>query len=368
MAIRTVVKDGKTFYEAYVNGFDSRGLRVQRKRKWIESRRKAETIEFELKRELAILKEQRVSYRWHEWFRICMDQMKHVCKPSTIFNYEGTVKKWAHPHWRDLEIASITKTHVYEVVFEKSHGLVTPNARKHLLKMVKRIFQMAVDEGALDRNPCAGMSVKIPDLEQKVFTNAEVEIFLREAKSVNHRFYNIWVVALMTGMRSGEMFALRWTDIDFETKLISISRQWTSKNGFGPTKTRLNRMVPISDDLLRFLKGIKLQQGGDSEFVLPRLREWEQGEQARVTRDFCEAIGITQVKFHDLRATFITNLLSRGESLARVMAMVGHNELKTTNGYLRRAGVEVQGGTEKLGYGLPREISGQVLSIVKRLE
>ncbi len=46
--------------------------------------------------------------------------------------------------------------------------------------------------------------------------------------------------------------------------------------------------------------------------------------------------------------------------------MVGHSELKTTNGYLRKAGIEVLGGTDKLGYKLPRERVGNVLSLVTK--
>src|SRR5690606_10977542 len=141
-------------------------------------------------------------------------------------------------------------------------------------------------------------------------------------------------------------------------KKISVSKQWTSKTGFIPTKTRRNRIVPIAPDLLIFLREWRLRCDPEREFVLPHLEEWKHGEQARITRDFCLSIGITPVKFHDLRATFITNLLSRGESLARVMAMVGHTELKTTNAYLRKAGVDVLGGTDKLGYGLAKENEG----------
>jgi len=99
--------------------------------------------------------------------------------------------------------------------------------------------------------------------------------------------------------------------------------------------------------------------------VLPILREWEQGLQAMVTRDFCSVIGIKEIKFHDLRATFITNLLARGESLARVMSIVGHTQLKTTNGYLRKAGVEVKGGTDKLGYGIPSVEEANILQFTK---
>ncbi len=202
----------------------------------------------------------------------------------------------------------------------------------------------------------------MPEIEQKVLTAAEVNILLQEAKKHDHKFYDIWVMALLTGMRSGELYALKWTDIDFEARIIHVSKQWTSKNGYGPTKSRKTRVVPISDSLLSFLKELKLKRD-DQEFILPHHAEWQSGEQAKVIGGFCSAIGITPVKFHDLRATFITNLLAQGESLARVMSMVGHTELKTTNGYLRRAGVDVKGGTEQLGYSVPISVPGQVIQL-----
>jgi len=368
MAVRTYIDDGKKLYEVYVNGFDSRGERVQRKRKGIETLRKAETIEFELMRELAKLKEEKVPLRWAEWFDECMKRMRLEMMPSTIAGYETQIKKWIHPHWANLEIRTITKSDVYDVIFNKCEGFRTQYTRRNVLKMVKRIFQMAVEEGMLDRNPSSGVSVRVSEVAQKVLTVTEVEIFLREASKSYHRFYPVWAMALMTGMRSGELFALKWTDVEFENRKISVSKAWSSKIGITSTKTRRTRIVPMSDDLLSFLKERKLKCGADSEFVLPRLNEWEHGEQARVTREFCEGIGITPIKFHDLRATFITSLLARGESLARVMSMVGHSELKTTNGYLRKAGVDVQGGTDKLGYKLPQESEATILSIVGRIK
>ncbi len=365
MAITKYFEDEKTFYEVYVNGFDARGLRVQRRKRKIETLRKAEVIEFELKRELAKLKEEAVPYRWSEWFEECLKRMKLTQRPSTVIGYDKQLRKWASPRWNHLELSKISRMEIYTTIYEELDVNLSPFTRRTILKMARRVFQMAVEEGLLDRNPCTGIQVKVPEVEQKVLTNAEVEIFLREAKRNHHRFYPMWALALMTGMRSGELFALLWTDLDLDARTISVSKQWTSKNGFGPTKTQKNRVVPISDDLAKFLKEMKLKRGAESESVLPRFPEWEHGEQARITREFCEAIGITSVKFHDLRATFITNLLARGESLARVMSMIGHTQLKTTNGYLRKAGVEVQGATERLGYKLPDDREGVVLSFSK---
>lgn len=364
MAIKTYIENGKKFYEIYVNGFDSRGIRVQRRKKGLDTLRKAEMAEFELKRELAKLKEEAVPFRWSEWLSECLKRMKLVHRPSTVINYTAQMGKWINPHWDNLDLHKITKQKVYDTIFTDIDSKISPWTRKTILKMVRRIFEMAVEEGILDRNPCAGIRVNVPEVDQKVLTKTEVGIFLQEAKLTDHRFYPIWAMALMTGMRSGELFALKWTDIDFDGKTISVSKQWTNKNGFGPTKTQRSRVVPISNALLKFLKELKIKSGNQSEFVLPQMPEWENGEQARITREFCAAIGITPVKFHDLRATFITNLLARGESLARVMAIVGHSQIKTTNGYLRKAGVDVQGATEKLGYDLPDEVVGaKVLSL-----
>jgi integrase len=366
MAIRSYTENNKQFYEVYVHGADSKGKRHQRKRSGIESMAKAKHIEFELKRELAFLKEQKVPYRWSEWVAICLRRMRITSQNSTIISYQATLKKYVDPYWKDLDLSEINRDKIFKVAFESVDPKLSAGSRKNIVKFIKRILQMAVEEGCLDRNPCLGITVRIPETVQKVLTNTEAEKFLQEAKDLNHRFYPIWVVALMTGMRSGELYALKWSDMDMDARIISVTKQWTSKDGLGPTKTRLNRVVPINDELLSFLKEWKLKSDPSREFVLPHLHEWTHGDQAKVIRDFCVGIGVTEIKFHDLRATFITNLLARGESLARVMSIVGHSELKTTNGYLRKAGVDVQGGTDKLGYKLPNQSAAKVLSIVGR--
>ena len=363
MAIRSYFENGKKLFEVYVNGFDSRGIRFQKRKSKIETLKRAENIEFELMRELAKKREEKVPFRWEEWFDECMKRMKLELMPSTIAGYETQLRKWIHPHWTGKDLDTITKSEVYDLIFEKCEGFKTQYTRRNILKMVKRIFQMAVEDGILVRNPCVGINVRVAEVQQKVLTNTEVETFLSHAESANHRFYPVWAMALMTGMRSGELYALTWNDVDLDARTIQVSKAWNSKCGITPTKTRRSRVVPISDELLSFLKEMKLEAKPDDPNVLPRLAEWEHGEQARVTREFCEGVGITSVKFHDLRATFITNLLARGVPLAVVMSMVGHSELKTTNGYLRKAGVDVQGGTDKLGYKLPLRGGAKVFSI-----
>lgn len=363
MAIKSYVKDGKKFFKVIVLKRDQFGKQHCRKCQGITSERKAVEVEFELKKELHDRTSGKPSMLWQGWVSHCLDRMKLELMPSSVLNYQGGLEKWVNHVWNNRLLSEITRGEVHRLVFEELQLGASPHARRNVLKMIKRIFQMAVDEGYLDRNPCAGITVKVPESDQSVLTSSEVQTFLAKAKSHEHDFYPVWVMAVMTGMRSGEMYALEWSDVDFETMNIRVTKQWTSKNGITPTKTRKCRTVPISQGLAEFLKEFKLKSKDWYPNVLPRLPEWQRGEQANVTRAFCEAIGITSVKFHDLRATFITNLLSKGVSLARVMAIVGHSEIKTTNYYLRKSGVDLQGATDALGYEIPVGEIGQVLQI-----
>jgi len=364
MAIKTYSLKGKKLYEVYVNGFDARGKRTQMRKRGIESIKKAKDLEFEFERDLAKIKEGSTFERWGEWFEECLKIMKVNYQPSTVYSYEKSTRRWIQKHWELKELRKITNMDVHELIFELIPAEVTMHTRKYVLKIVKRIFQMAVDNGKMDRNPALGLMVKVPETPKKVLTNSDAETFLSQAKLTNHRFYPIWALALFTGCRSGELYALKWSDVDMEARTISVSRSWSSKNGFTSTKNQKSRMVPISDELMVFLKQFKLQRGKE-EFVLPHLQEWSRGEAAKVTRAFCKAIGVTDIKFHDLRATFITNLLARGVPLAVVMAIVGHADMETTNVYLRQAGVEIQGGTDKLGYKLPSDQAAQLLQLVR---
>ena len=289
--------------------------------------------------------------------------MKTTCEPSTVYSTENILGKRVHEHWNSKELRSISKFDVHKLLFEK---MVDQNSTMHrkkaVIKIVKRVLQMAVDNGKIDRNPCQGMLVKVPESDMQVLSNTEAQLLLKEAKAIDHRFYSVWVLALFTGMRSGELFALKWTDIDMESRSVHVSKSWSSKSGIKSTKNQKTRIVPMGDQLSGFLKRLKLERG-DDEFVLPRLIEWQRGGAARVLGELCKAIGITKIRFHDLRATFITNLLTQGESLARVMAIVGHADIETTNRYLRKAGIELKGGTDKLGYTVLNEPGGKVLQM-----
>lgn len=363
--ISSYTKKGKKFYEVFVKIKDENGKQTAKRKRGIPSERKAREIELQYKNMILEQSARESMWTWKKWHEECLNRMQYNRKQSTIIGYDGQLKKWLPKNFIDKELSKITKADVFKILFEDVGNQVTEHTRKTLLKMVRRIFEMGVEEGILPTNPARGLSVKLPQKEQKVLTVEEVKRFLFAAQDTEHRFYPIWAFALMTGMRSGEMYALKWSDINLEADNISVTKAWNSKNGFTSTKTGETRVIPISPDLKRLLVDLKLKSNA-REFVLPHLTEWTRGNQALVTRDFCDSIGVTSIKFHDLRATFITNLLAQGVPLVTVMAVVGHRKMSTTDVYLRLAGVNVKGATTKLGYNLPEKKDNVIRFAVNR--
>jgi len=362
VAITKKEKNGQLSYEVFVKVRDSAGKQVALRRMGITSEREAKRVEFEL---MNMLHGHKDKVTWANWVEKFLKRAKNEYLNSTYANYKLNLDKWVNPVWNNRFIDEITSSDVHSLIFEHVTGVSSYTRRGHI-KIIKRVFNLAIEEGVLTRNPVVGIKVKVADSNQAVLNKNEIEIFLREAKSIEHRFYSHWALALLTGMRSGELSALRWTDIDFVTGFINISKSWTRYNGEGPTKTAKNRVCPISKECRKFLLELKLKTGKD-EFVLPRSWEWDLGHLAQVTRDFCKGIGITPIRFHDLRATFITQMLNNGVPLAKVMAIVGHSSLKTTQGYLRLCGKDVEGATEDLNVTIPEshETSGNVIQLVR---
>jgi len=152
-------------------------------------------------------------------------------------------------------------------------------------------------------------------------------------------------MALLTGMRNGELYALLWTDVNWENKTLSVTKSYNCRmRSVKSTKTGCWRTIPISSELKGLLLEIK-GQTGKTPHVLPRNPLWTRGYQADELRKFCIGIGVTSVRFHALRACFATQLIQNGVPAIMIQKICGWKDLKTMQQYIRMAGVEVEGAT-----------------------
>lgn len=350
--------EGKTFWKIYINlrsRIDPR-IRVQKTEQGIESKGKAERREKELTEDCyrELVKQEgsqptlrEISYKWEEYRRACGD-----IQEDTIDDYLSAIKIWCDPIL-DKSASEINKLEVRQIITHLSSIGKSNGFQNKVLNVLKRIYSWGKDEGLIKGgldNITLGIKInKVSEKTPEILTVEEIKKLLSLAKLRNNRWYPIWAGAIFTGMRSGELFALEWTDVDFSNGLIMASKSYNKrKNIIKSTKAGYYRTIPMNDSLKDLLLELKSTSKGNR--VFPKIREWGMGLQAQELRKFCVEIGIRSVKFHALRACFATHLLSQGASLTNVMKIGGWCELATMQRYVRLAGVYEKGATDCLNH------------------
>lgn len=377
MAIKEYQSNGKTLYEVYVHVKSSNDplLRVQKKKRNIQTQKDAARDEMRMIKE-ALIELGSLEEKGNSWERIIElwynDQVREglasrYTNKFTIEDYRKMLLRYT-ADWLKRRPNELTRGDGKRVLDQLVHLQKSKSYIQKLKNTINLVFQWGVDNRIIKDvyvSPVHG--IKIDRREEKfpeILNLTEIRTFLFEAKRREHPWYPVWAMALLTGMRSGELYALEWNDIDFENKLLRVKKSFSKRiNEVKSTKAGYWRNVPISDELNDLIVRLRLVTG-PSQLVLPRLGDWDRGEQAKPLRAFLSEIGLPSVKFHTLRACFATQLLADGVETAKVMKIGGWKDLKTMQIYMRLAGVDERGATEGLRF-LPSDeaIMGRIVEL-----
>jgi len=230
------------------------------------------------------------------------------------------LKKLTNFFGTERELSEITPAEVegYKLNRRKEVSGSTVNRE---LALLKRMFNVAIDWDLFrDINPVRkvkffrelniGVRVVSPDEEGKLLRNAAPYI------------QDVIRFALNTGLRTGEIFTLRWSDVDFEKSILNV---------FAP-KTQKTRAVPINSEARKVLEAWAL--GRKSEFVFYNL---ETGKPLVDLKSgfgrACRKAGIDGVSWHTLRHTFASRLVNRGVDIVTVQQLLGHSAITVTMRY-----------------------------------
>ena len=266
---------------------------------------------------------------------------------NTLINYRTTLKAHTYPKWEKKHINEISTTEIRDLIMEDM-SVYSESHKKSMLKHIRAVFQFAHDSEIIDRNPTPKLKFKVGEKIKLVLKENEVKTLLKKAKDLNNRWFPIWALACFTGMRNGELFALKWSKVDLKKRVMLVDCSWTNENGYKETKSGDDRMVEIAHSLMPLMN--ELYKNKIDEFVLPRVQGWETGEQSRYLKLFLVEINLPLIRFHDLRASWATIMLSKGIEPIKIMSMGGWKDLKTMQIYIRKSGIHIQGITDALNF------------------
>lgn len=331
-------------------------------RKGMKSRAEALRVEKQLVLEMEVKLKRIVVPNWGTLLDLyIIDLESRDISKRTVESHSLCLRLHTIPIWGELMIDEI-HTHLIRELISKNVAHRSPSHQKNVLKYIRGAFKFAVEKGFIKNDPTPSMKFKIGDKIKQVLTQEQIKILLNQAKVMNSEWYPIWATALYTGMRNGELYALTWDKVNLDKRQILIDCSWNIANGYKDTKSGDDRIVELAPDLVHILRELKVSNF-DSNFVLPRIDKWDKGEQARELRMFLMGLGLPRIRFHDLRASWATVMLSKGIPPIKVMAMGGWKDLKTMQYYIRKAGVDISGISDTLRLHNPYREEAKVFSI-----
>ena len=272
-----------------------------------------------------------------QWLTNWQDRLGHL-RESTVLSYRGHVGNYLVPLLGDMPLAEVGAGEV-EALHEMlaAAGISTALARR-IHATLSTALTDAEHEGLIAQNPCAKVrQPRCQRYEPAVWSAAQASLFLE--RTSGGELAALWRLALLLGMRRGELLGLRWRDVDAGTVTVRTTRTLVGDQMVeGPPKSaRSRRVLPLDPRTVALLarRGRQHALSGASGreghvFTDP---DGQPLHPAWVSRRFAEIVhrlGLPAIRFHDLRHTSASLGLAAGESLKAVSARLGHSSIVVT--------------------------------------
>ena len=260
---------------------------------------------------------------------------KIYCKKSTWVGYEGYLKHHIYEYLGDLKLLEIRPLHIQNFIKDMTKTGLANSTINHFKKTIGAVFNYMIDSGVIYQNPVNRikcLKVKNNTL-MRPLTIKETNKLLTVTKKHYPDFYPVLYIAVNTGLREGELFALTWDCVNFIEGYIVENKSYTH-GVLGSTKTGKERKVKISLTVTKFLKEWKMAcPKSELNLVFPNANGNYMDSQNMMKRRFKPALalaGIDSIRFHDLRHTYASTLIIQQVPLPYISKQLGHSTNKVT--------------------------------------
>ncbi len=267
-------------------------------------------------------------------------------RPQTVVQYRQLCSQHLLPTLGKMRLQEIQPAHLKRLYLMKLEAGLGARSVQLIHTVIHCVLKQAVKEGILGRNPVD--AVQRPKVEQKEFH------ILNEAQaqrlviaSQNTRYGMLFYLALMTGMREGELLGLKWSDLDWAKGVLNVQRQLRKSGGHGyvmmPPKTKAGRrQIKLGQGTLDRLAGhrkqLELQREAmgarwtETDLIFPNMvgKPMTSKNMINEFKRILKENGLPDIRFHDLRHTSITFLLDSGTPVNTVQRRAGHSKASIT--------------------------------------
>jgi len=267
-----------------------------------------------------------------------------TCKRISISDYTGILKNHVLPDLEKTPVTDINKAVVKKLLQKKLKEGYAASTATHIKNAISGVLELAVDDNKISSNPAQIIRKLIRSKVKKYhidpLTREETKLLLETCLTNYPKHYPMLLTLCRTGMRLGEVIALQWGDIDFNDRFIIVRRS-RSKSHTSTPKNDKYRNVDMSRQLTECLSKLKIKRkeeylakGEDvpewifiSEIGTPLIEgHWRE----RIFKKILEKAKIRQIRIHDIRHTYASQLIQDNRSLAYIKDQLGHHSIQVT--------------------------------------
>ena len=267
-------------------------------------------------------------------------------RPTTQKSYEEWIYVHVIPGLGHIHLNKLTQADCQKFLNEmKANGRkihrdtkgpgMSERSVRNCYHVIRMSLERAIKDGLIKKNPILGCKLSPPEQkEMKVLSREEIQRFLLQAKAEG--MYELFLLELTTGLRRGELLALRWDDLNIRTGELHINKQVYPVGGklitSEPKTKAANRTIILPPAMVEVL--LEYRKGVFSDLMFPSRIKPDQpidpGYVRKRLQVILERSGCKRIRFHDLRHTFATISLEHGMDIKTLSAIIGHISSRTT--------------------------------------
>src|SRR5262245_31153843 len=284
------------------------------------------------------------------WLELWLNTIRSEVSSKTSESYAEIVRCYLKPAFGSTRLDKLTPSQiqrVYNSWAQQDGRPLSALTRRYIHVILKSSLARAVEQQLLARNPAEVLTKRLPKIVRQEFATLTIEQSAYLLESVRHmHIYWPVLLALTTGMRRGEILALRWKNVEFTRGTLRVMESLEqTKAGlrFKAPKTDRTRAITLPAFVIDELRRLKREQAEtllrlgvrqSGETLMCCREDGEPKQPGSVTGEFARLTSkirdLPRVRFHDLRHSHATQLLADGVHPKIAQERLGHSTITTT--------------------------------------
>jgi integrase len=255
-----------------------------------------------------------------------------VYKPSVLRSYDQALRLRVLPAIGPRKLGDVTTGDLQELVERWQAQALDASTIRSTLLPLRVVYRRALVRGQVAVNPCAGVHLPaVRGKRDRIASSAEAALLL-DALPARER--PLWAAALYSGLRRGELMALRWEDVDLAAGVIHVRASWDLAAGrVEPKSTAGKRRVPITARLRDVLVEHRMATGGQGEALVFQRDgggPFVPDTVSERARRAWKAAKLTPIALHECRHTFASLMIAAGVNAKALSTYLGHANISIT--------------------------------------